>query len=122
MIRKLLLILVSLLPVLASAYDAEVDGIYYNISEDGATVTYRDDDFNSYSGSVVIPPSINHGGKTYPVTSIGEGAFFICNKLTSVSIPGSVTSIREEAFSGCRSLTSITIPEGMISICNGAFF
>ena len=38
--RNLLLILVALLPVVASAYDAEIDGIYYNISGDEASVTY----------------------------------------------------------------------------------
>lgn len=28
--RKLLLFLATLLPIVASAYDAEIDGIYYN--------------------------------------------------------------------------------------------
>ena len=40
--RNLLLLLTALLPLAASAYDAEIDGIYYNfISEDEATVTYQ---------------------------------------------------------------------------------
>ena len=37
------------------------------------------------------------------VTSIGEKAFFICDNLTSVTIPDSVTSIGEYAFGVCSS-------------------
>ena len=106
----------------AFAYDAEIDGIYYNLSEGEATVTYRDNNFNSYSGSVVIPPSINHGGETYPVTSIGLHAFFECSDLTSITIPNSVGYIGTAAFMFCSSLASVTIPESVTSIEMQAFF
>ncbi len=55
------------------------------------------------------------------VTSIGNGAFSSCSKLTSVTIPEGVTSIGDRAFSSCIKLTSITIPEGVTSIGDGAF-
>ena len=119
--KKLLLLLVALLPMVASAYDAEVDGIYYDISEDGASVTYRDDNYNSYSGQVIIPPSVDYGGVTYPVTSIGNYAFGDCYELNDVSIPSSVTSIGDYAFSNCYSLSSIAIPEGVTTIGEWAF-
>ena len=106
----------------AFAYDAEIDGIYYNLSEGEATVTYRDNNFNSYSGSVVIPPSINHGGETYPVTSIGLHAFFECSDLTSITIPNSVGYIGTAAFMFCTRLSSITIPNSVTSIGREAFF
>ena len=48
--------------------------------------------------SVVIPNS---------VTSIGEKAFFCCDKLKSITIPLSVSSIGKSAFAGCTELTSI---------------
>ena len=45
------------------------------------------------------------------VTSIGHGAFSVCDNLTSVTIPASVTSISESAFSRCKNLESITVDE-----------
>jgi hypothetical protein len=56
------------------------------------------------------------------VTNIGEGAFFACYHLTSVTIPDSVTKIGRSAFSGCSSLTSLIIPDGVIVIDFAAFY
>ena len=114
------LILLALLPLVASAYDVYVDGIYYDLSEDEATVTYSAyDEYRaayppSYRGNVVVPASIVFGGKTYSVTAISGGAFADCSELTSVVIPESVTSLGEEAFSSCVKLTTINIPGSVI--------
>ena len=119
--RNILLLLVALLPMVASAYDAKINGIYYNfISENEAGVTYlymnSTNNSSSYSGSVVIPSSVKYYGKTYSVTSIGWLAFSYCSGLTSITIPESVTSIGQNAFSSCRGLTSVTIPNSVTSI------
>jgi len=103
-------LILSLLALLASinafAYDAQIDGIYYNFTSDAeASVTYKSSvgsgSYNSYSGRIIIPESITYQGITYSVTSIGREAFKNCSNLTYVTIPESVTSIGYCAFSDC---------------------
>ncbi len=107
----------------ARAYDFQVGGIYYNLNGEEVTVTYGSDKYSSsYSGDVVIPASVTYEGKTYSVTSIGDGAFYSCGGLTSIIIPESVTSIGDEAFSYCSGLTSVTISESVTSIGDETFF
>ena len=55
------------------------------------------------------------------VTSIGDGAFSMCESLTNIKIPKSVTNIGYSAFSECRSLTNIKIPNSVTSIGDWAF-
>ena len=55
------------------------------------------------------------------VTSIGDGAFYNCKSLQSITIPNSVTKIGNRAFSGCGSLQSITIPNSVTKIGDRAF-
>ena len=117
------LLLVLLLTLLGNttlhAYDVYIDGIYYNLLGDEATVTY--DGNYSYFGSVVIPSTITYNGKTYLVTRIGGKAFYGCCYLSAVTIPNSVTSIDYFAFQYCSGLTSVTIPSSVIGIGERAF-
>lgn len=55
------------------------------------------------------------------VTSIGYGAFWLCESLTSVIIPCGVTDIGEMAFARCLNLTNVTIPESVTNIGTEAF-
>ena len=105
------------------AYDFKVDGIYYNITsttDKAVAVTYHNTIYNSYSGDIVIPETVEYNGAIYSVTSIGNSAFYACSSLTSIELPEGVTSIGHNAFQGC-SITSIELPEGLISIGNSAF-
>ena len=56
------------------------------------------------------------------VTTIGNYAFYECDKLTSITIPDSVTMIGDRAFNGCKNLTSVTIPDNVTTIGIGAFY
>ena len=119
LIKTTLLLLALLLPATAAAYDFMVDGIYYNINGNEATVTSGR---SQYSGGVTIPAAVTYNGTTYSVTAIGERAFENCYRLTSVSIPNSVKTIERIALWGCRGLTSIIIPNSVSTIGERAFY
>ena len=55
------------------------------------------------------------------IKSIEKFSFANCDALSSLIIPDSVTTIEEGTFENCTSLKSITIPNGIVSIKNGAF-
>ena len=119
-------IAVLLCSITANAHDFVVDGIYYTrTSNTEVSVTYRgeysENYIHEYYGNVVIPSAVRYSGKEYSVTSIGDEAFYVCDRLTSVTIPNSVTSIGKDAFLGCTGLTSVTIPNSVTSIERGAF-
>ena len=105
----------------ASLFAPKAEAATYDIytyvvsSDNKVTIT---DCKESASGAITIPSEID--GK--PVTSIGNGAFWGCTGLTSITIPNSVTSIGGEAFRGCTGLTSITIPNSVTSIGDYAFY
>ena len=52
---------------------------------------------------------------------LGDGAFWYCSGLTSLTLPSSVTEIGDDAFEGCSGLTSLTLPSSVTSIGWGAF-
>ena len=128
--RKLsLFILMMLLPMLASADNVEINGIYYYLDAETkqAAVMPGNWDFwegsvddGRYSGEIIIPESVKYEDVNYSVTYISL-AFYNCKGLTSVTIPNSVTTIGNDAFHGCTGLTSVTIPNSVTSIGNGAF-
>jgi len=94
----------------------------YKIVDGNAVIERRHPQFCSAisvstAGELTIPSSL--GG--YPVTCIGEYAFYKCSKLTSVAIPNSVTNIEGCAFGKCDGLTSVEIPESVTLIDHDAF-
>ena len=123
--KALFLFLAAILPMVASAYDAQIDGIFYNFHGRTAEVTWMiwvsSDNKKAYKGIVVIPESVTYNGEDYSVTSIDSYAFYGCSGLTSVMIPNSVTSIGQYAFRNCSGLTSVEIPNSVTSIGDIAF-
>ena len=53
--------------------------------------------------------------------SIGANAFYGCEGLSEIELPGSVTSIEDKAFTSCVGLTNVTLPEGLKTIGQNAF-
>ena len=95
----------------AWAYDGSVvtpseQTIYYNFNSSSQTITITypntaDAPWSNYTkptGDLVIPDSIEHNGVRYPVTAIGNRAFYGCMNITSVIIGDNVTSIGGGAF------------------------
>ena len=113
--KQLLLLVMILLPMVASADAVEIDGIYYNLvsKTKNAEVTKNP---NKYTGTVVIPESVTYENVNYSVTSIGEHAFQQCFALTSATIPNSVTDIGSYAFLGCSSLSSVILSKSLSCI------
>jgi len=124
------IVLLNLISTVGFAYDAEINGIYYNFSENEAIVVnpkYGDwtgEHFiienEAYSGDVVIPNVVTHNGTSFRVTRIANYAFVTCKELTSVTIPESVTCIGYYAFTNCSGLTSVHITD-ISAWCNISF-
>lgn len=130
--RSIIIVLMCMCGAKTSAHDIEAknaDGktIYYRWinSKTELEVSYRGSEedmyLDRYTGNVVIPKSVQYGGRTYSVTNIGGSAFDGCSGLTSVTIPNSVTGIALNAFLDCKGLTSVTIPSSVKSIGSSAF-
>ncbi|MDE5888164.1 MAG: leucine-rich repeat domain-containing protein, partial [Muribaculaceae bacterium] len=85
----------------ASAYDFEVNGIYYTVTDLPNLECEVVSGDTEYEGEVIIPSTVTFNSKTLTVVGIVYGAFSGCSSLTSVTIPDSVTSIRNSAFYGC---------------------
>lgn len=105
-----------LFPVCAVAYNIEVDGVCYKIHDDEAEVTNG----IVYSGDVTIPSSVVYEGTVFPVTSIGDSAFYAQEDLTSISIPQSVTKVGSNAFYNCKGLSKAEYAS-MESLCSIKF-
>ena len=104
-----------------------VDDFWYYIENDGAVLcrhvengVVKASDYNGPS-ELVIPSSIEHEGKTWPVTKIGEyslGMFRQFDRIQRVVIPSSVTEIGASAFSGLPALESIYISKSVVKIAD----
>lgn len=131
LITSAFLLLALLLPATAAtAYDFEVDGIYYKIIGDEVAVTCENVEtdhggipyyFSDYSGNVDIPSTVTHEGVTYPVTHIASYAFSGCYELTGITIPNTVIDLGRFSFRDCSSLTTLSMGNSVTSIGYGAF-
>ncbi len=119
--KQLLLFVLTLLPMMASAFtgEVEIDGINYFIKTGGQVAEVRAKN-PKYSGDVNIPATVEYEGVTCNVILIANSAFFDCSTLTSVTIPSSVTKIDGSAFYGCTGMTAVHILD-LAAWCNISF-
>ena len=107
----------------ALAYDIDKNGLYYITNDRGTMdVTYKDTNYNSYSGNVYIPGTITLPEGTFDVEGIGTLAFFACRDVTSVNFGSNkLKTIGDRSFMACYGLTGISIPSNVETIDNNAF-
>ena len=91
----------------------------YTVKNGEASVGGCDDDGSPLgaipqetSGKVVIPSTL--GG--YPVTAIGNEAFYACDRLTEIVVPKGVKTIGYGAFAYCEQVKKVVLPTGLRSI------
>lgn len=104
-----------------SAYDFEVDGLYYTITSLKDLTVSVDGCVNKDTTNIVIPQTVEYKGKTLTVTSAGKRVFYKFEKLQSVMFPKMVSSIGAEAFEGDSLLTDVVLPDSLSSIGYDAF-
>lgn len=123
--KKLMLLAAVLLAASPmSAYDFEVDGVYYDVislTDLTCKITHNGNYSGIYQGDFVIPQTVDYSNKTLTVVEIGNGAFSYCYDLTSVTIPSIITKIGDDAFAFCKKLTNVTIPNSVTEIGSFAF-
>ena len=133
--RKYILVMFLLLPLLATADDSGAcgDGVAYTYADATHTLTIsgsgdmyrfhvvggwsvydRDTPWKAYQEQITTVV-IEQG-----VTSIGEGAFWGCANLEKVTIPSSVTAIKASAFAYCDKMTAVHISD-LASWCGVSF-
>lgn len=86
------------LTAIASLYE-----FAYNDENGTATITRATGNRAFY----VLPERVEHGGKPYKVTAIGDGAFAGNTALTTVYFAKNITTIGEGAFRGCTQLKDL---------------
>lgn len=108
-LKPLLAMACLLSSINASAYDFEVDGIYYDVVSlsDRTCKVVRGD--IEYSGDFVIPAHVNYSKTTLTVVDI-DVAFG--SAMIGINIPYTVGSIRNGLFSGCTKLERVKIEDG----------
>lgn len=103
------------LPTPTSAPIKSVVGNYSIIEQSSGTCSitqYLGNDTN-----VIVPEYIG----CYQVVGIGSRAFYDCDAIQSVTIPGCVESIGSEAFYQCSNLNTVVLLEGVQRIGASAF-
>lgn len=121
MIRFILLItsLLISLGMLAQQNSVTIDGLTYQVNDDGVTASFVSTDANNERADILS--SVNIGGTDYPVTNIKQDAGSHHGSLMALTIPEGIKTIEQFAFFDSKGLTSIYIPKTVETIGTQAF-
>ena len=111
-----ILFIIAILPLAASAEVVQVGDLWYNLDDTAPVATVVSSQGESYSGDIVIPATIEYGGVTYNVTTIGENAFKECSNINSVVISEGVQTIETSAFIQCSNMKWVELPSTITTI------
>lgn len=121
--KKILSLLLSLIMIMSMFMGLEISSVAeddilsylsYYINKDHAIISRCN---KSIVGDIVIPSEIDG----FPVTYIGEQAFYDCDLIKSITIPEGVTTIDQLSFACCDSLENIILPDSLTAIGGNAF-
>lgn len=117
--RFIITIVLGIVTIVLPLHAFVVDGLNYEItSPDNVTLIAK---WPTYSGSIVVPKTVDYEGVTYTVNSIGPAAFKNSEFLNSVSLQNTIISIGSSAFENCTSLKTIKIPSNVTEMGNRVF-
>lgn len=105
--------------VKANAQFVEQEGILYAANGNYATLMKLNPN-SPIPDTLVIPSHVTMNGQEYPVTLVGERAFYM-TLVKNVVLPSTIDSIAPAAFQSCSNLTSIVIPEKIRTIASTTF-
>lgn len=117
--QTLSLFLLFFTALFASAYDVEVDGLYYNLDTktNTATLTAKSTSYSTnaeaFIGDIIVPETITVNDVVYTVTAVDSRTFASCDKLTSIVFPATITNIGTYLFNNCKGLTKCQLPDGI---------
>ena len=97
-------------------YEALPQKLEFVLNDDNASYAVRAISRN-LEGSIEIPSVYNN----LPVTRIDEKGFYLCDKLTSITLPDTIVSIGDSGFCFCKLVVSFNIPGSVTTIGNNAF-
>ncbi len=110
------------IPGIASAWDFESGGIYYDVvSHTELTCAVAKGPDGAYTGNIGIPATTIYNNRELKVVGINDEAFRFC-EIESVSGCENVNFIGELAFSECNDLLKFDCPETLEHIGEQAFY
>lgn len=118
--RKLLSLAAAALLALPTLADSFTTGDFTYLTTSESTVEITATTLED--GEAVIPETVTDegSGKTYTVTSIGEGVF-VWKNITSLIMPNTVVTIGNNAFQFCMKLEKVHLSEALETIGACAF-